>query len=144
MLLVVTANATNCRVYHYQKHLNKLTLIKEIEHPKSRLKNRDIASDRPGRYNKSASGKRGAYEPPSDPKDNEIALFSRDIAKLLNTAKQDKLYEELILITDSRMLGLLNQQLHKNVSGNIKQTIQRDLQTFSDKELADYLTEHLP
>lgn len=143
MLWVVTANTNNCRVYHYQKHLNKLTLIKELNHPENRLKNREITSDRPGHYNKSTLGTRGAYEPPSDPKENQINLFSRDIAKLLNTAKQDKLYEQLILITDSHMLGLLNQHLHKSVSANITQTINRDLQAFSDKELVGYLAEHL-
>lgn len=144
MLWVVTLNTSNCRIYHYQKHLNKLTLIKELNHPESRLKNRDITSDRPGHYHKSLKTSRGAYEPASDPKANEVDIFSRDIAKVLNCAKKDNLYRELILITAPHMHGVLNQHLNKNVQTNITETIHKDLQTLSEKALSDYLAEYLP
>lgn len=144
MLWVVTVNTNNCRIYHYQKHQNKLTLIKELSQPENRLMNRDIVSDRSGHYNKSMKSSRGTYEPPSDPKQNAIGHFSRDIAKLLNTAKQDKLYEQLILITAPHMLGLLNEQLDKNVQAHISQTIQKDLQSFTEQELLAYLMQYLP
>lgn len=143
MLWVITMNTNNCRVYHYQKHLKKLTLLKELDHPENRLKNHELLSDRPGHYNKSKEGSRGSYEPTSDAKENVISHFSRDIAKLLHSAKQDKLYEKLILITHPHMLGLLNQHLDKSIQPLITQTINKDLQTFSEQELLTYLIEHI-
>ena len=143
MLWVVSVNSNNCKIYHYQKHQNKLTLLKEIDEPVNRLKNREIISDRPGRYNKSVDGTRGSYEPKYEPKDTTIFSFSRKIAKLLNSAKQDRLFDKIIFILDSHMLGLLKQNLDKNVYDTVHQTILRDLQSFSEKELADYLKEHL-
>lgn len=144
MLWVVSANTNHCKIYHYQKHQNKLTLLKELDEPLNRLKNREIISDRPGHYNKSiGDGSRGSYEPKYEPKDTAIMTFSRKIAKLLNTAKQDKLFDKVIVITDSHMLGLLKQSLDKNVHETIHQTILKDLHSLSEQELAKYLEEHL-
>lgn len=143
MLWIVAANTNNCRIYHYQKHLKKLTLIKELDQPENRLKNRDMTTERPGHYNKSRDGVRGSYEPTTDAKENAIDHFAKVIAKTLNSAKQDRIYEKLILISDAHMIGLLKQCLDKNVHSILTQTIIKDLQAFSEKELLDYLTEHV-
>jgi protein required for attachment to host cells len=130
-------------VYHFQSYLKKLTLIKEIDQPENRLKNRDLTSDRPGHYNKSRDGTRGAYEPPLDAKEVAISNFARGIAQLLNSANQDRLYEKLILITDAHMLGLLKQHLKKSVIDLISQTVNKDLQAFSERDLLDYLIQYI-
>jgi protein required for attachment to host cells len=146
MILVVTANTNNCRIYHYNKHHDnhpaQLTLLSELNHPESKLRNGALTSDRSGHYQASSVSGRGAYSPHTEAKENEIDIFSREIAQLLNKERNAKEYDKLILIAPSHMFGLLNQHLDKHVKELITNHIQKDLQHLKDHELLEFLKEN--
>ena|SRR5579862_223702 len=142
MILVVTVNSNACRIFHYDKHPAQLTLINEMNHPASKLKNGDLTSDRAGHYQVTSTAGRGSYSPHMDAKDVEIDNFSREIAKLLDKERSQKEYEKLILIAPAHMFGLLNQHLNKHVKELIINHIQKDLQHLKTHELLEFLKEN--
>lgn len=138
MIWVVNSNSNVCRIYEYNKAHAKLDLLKEIQHPENRLHNIDLASDRAGRY-KSNGGAHGAYQPPVDPKEVKVDNFMRDIARELNTERNKKSFEKLILIVPAHMNGLLMQHMDKHVKDLIISNIQKDLLHMKDHELLTVL-----
>lgn len=141
MKLVINMNSNKCRIYHYDNHPIRLTLLKEISHPENKLKSGELTSDRPGHY-KAGKSARGAYSPHMEAKENEIDAFSREVARELNQERVSHDYDELILIAPPHMIGLLYQHLNKNVKDLIVNSIKKDLLRATDKELLNFLESH--
>lgn len=142
MIWVVAANSVTCRIYHYDKHPAKLTLIKEIFHPENRLKKEDyLTSDKPGHY-QGGDASRGAFSPRTDPKDVEIDNFAREIAKELEQGRKTGAYEKFIIMTTPHMDGLIFSHTDKHVKKLIANNIQKDPQNFSQHDLLNYIVEH--
>lgn len=140
---VVVANSNLCRIYHYDKSIEQIVLVKEVNHPVNKLKTREyFTSDKPGHY-KTDSSAHGAYVPHTDPKEAEIDKFSREIAQELNQGRNTKAYSQLILITPPHITGLLSHHLDKHVKALIKKEIQKDILQYSQHELIAFLKDHL-
>jgi protein required for attachment to host cells len=141
MKLVINTNTNTCRIYHYVKHPAQLTLLKEIKHPENRLKSGEMTSDRPGHYQGGMSA-RGAYSPHTEAKENAVDNFSREIAEELNKERNNKDYDELIVIAPPHMKGLLLQHINKHVKAMIVNNIEKDLLYMPEHELLSFLREN--
>lgn len=141
MKLVVNTNTNTCRFYHYVKHPVQLTLLKEINHPESKLRSGDLTSDKPGHY-KAGQSARGAYSPHTEAKEIEIDKFSREIANELNKERIKNEYDELIIISPPHMNGLLFQHVNKHVKDLVINNIEKDLLHLTDHELLNFLQTH--
>lgn len=140
MIWVVNTNSNICRIYDYQKTPAQLTLVKEINHPENKLKKSDyLTSDKPGRYQSSATGAAGAYSPHTDPKAAAIDQFSREIANELDHGRKTNAYKQLIIITQPHMDGLLQHHLDKHVKSLVTHTIQKDATHLGSHELLGFL-----
>ena len=141
MKWIVTANTNDCRIY--EKHDNALKLIKEISRPENKLKDSELSSDKPGRYNSSNSmGGGGAYAPHTEIEDVQDSNFAREIARELNEARNKNNYKELEIIMPAQIEGLFSKHLNTNVKDLIKLTMQKNIMHLSEKELFDYLDEN--
>ncbi|EKD54855.1 MAG: hypothetical protein ACD_60C00038G0017 [uncultured bacterium] len=141
MLWVVTTNSNTCRIYQFDKHPAKITLVKEINHPENKLKRADLVSDRPGRYKTDVAGQ-GAYVPHTDPKEVEINYFSKEIADALNHGRTTQQYKKLIMIAPPHMIGSVLQHLDKHTQDLIVNDIQKDVMHLAQHELLDFLKVH--
>lgn len=142
MIRVIVANTNNCRVFDYDKAKSKLTAIKILSHPESRLKAIDgLTSDKPGRFNKGESS-RGAYSPHMEPNEVEHDIFAREVAAMLDHDRNENAYEGLIVICAPHMHGLINKHLNKHVKEMIVNAIQKDIQHISEPDLLEFLKSH--
>ena len=142
MIFVINTNSNTCKIYHYNKSPAQLTLLKELKHPESRLQDKNLTSGKPGKYRSDTAGSGGAFTQRTDPKENEIDNFSREIAKEIDHGRIKKDFEKLILIAPPHMTGLLFQHLNKHAKELIINHIQKDLQHLKDHELLDFLKTH--
>lgn len=141
MKWIVTANTNDCCIYEY--HDNGLKLIKEISHPENKLKESELSSDKPGRYNLSNStGGGGAYSPHTDIEDVQDNNFAREVARELNEARNKNNYKELVIVMPAQIEGLFLNHLNNNVKELITHTIQKNIMHLSEKELLDYLSKN--
>lgn len=132
MKWLVIFDSTICRIYNYDK--NQIILIKEVQHPENKLKDIDITTDKPGRY-QSKDYAHGAYSQKSDPKEIKIENFSREIANILEHGRSTHSYEKLILVASPHMNGLLLKHLNKQVHDLIALNIQKDLIHIAENKL---------
>lgn len=143
MTWIITANSNLCRIYQYDKNPEKISLVKEVNHPENKLKKGELlTSERPGHYQTGTSA-RGAYEPRTDPKQVEVDNFSREIALELNQGRTANAYSKLVIITPPHMKGLLSAHLDKHVKTLVTKEIQKDVMHLAHNEFLDFLKSHL-
>jgi len=140
MKWIVTANTNDCCIYEY--HDNDLKLIKQISRPENKLKDSELSSDKPGRYNSSNSTGGGAYAPHTEIEDVQDNNFAREVAIELNEARNKNKYRELVIIMPAQIEGLFLNHLNSKVKELIEHTIQKNIMHLSEKELLDYLSEN--
>ncbi|WP_347252066.1 host attachment protein, partial [Legionella sp.] len=117
-------------------------LIKEIQHPENKLRDIEITSDKPGRYQAMGQA-HGTYTQPTDPKEIKIENFSKEIAKILEYNNTVHGYEKLILVAPPHINGLLLKHLDKQVKKRVTHHIEKDFIHLSEDKLLDHLNEAL-
>ncbi|WP_010598813.1 host attachment protein [Rickettsiella massiliensis] len=88
MIWIVSLSHCLARIYTYQP-LDRLTEIECVENPAGHLKESDLLTDRPGRYQTSHTA-RSAYEWPSDPQEVELGRFTHYVADRLKKGLNEK------------------------------------------------------
>lgn len=137
MVWVVSANTNTCRIYDYQKP-KTLNCIKEIQHPESKLKTSELVTDKPGHYQAGNTG-RGAYSPRTDIKDVEKDKLARAIALEVNAGRNQHAFDELVIIAEPHMNGLLFNHFNKHVKDLVSKNIKKDLHALKEDELLGFL-----
>ena len=142
MKRVIAANSNHCCIYDYNAQEGQLRLIKEFDHPENKLKDSQLVSDRPGRYQMSRTN-RSAFSQESDPASLKIDNFARELARELDAERNHHDFTELVLIMSPQMEGLLTHHLNKQVAALIKHTIQKNLMHCTEAKLLQYLMSYL-
>jgi protein required for attachment to host cells len=104
---------------------------------------REINADRPGRTKDRMAQGRHAYEPPTDPRENEQIEFARQIARLLDDERKQGSYGRLAIIAPPKMLGLLREAMTGEVRDLVSAEIAKDLTKLPLHELEKRLPELL-
>lgn len=133
---VLVANGSEARIYATEMAIKTLTLIKEFNHPESRQKGAELASDRSGHFNGETMGTaHGAFTEATDPKSYEMERFAMELADKLNDGRNRHQYKNLIIVSSPRFHGLLNKQINPQVSKLVGRHVEKDFTALPPKEL---------
>jgi len=135
---IVVANSSRARVLENRGAGTGLTPLQTYEHPESRVKGIDLASDRPG-HTATDRGSRTALEPDTDPKRNAQEHFAHELAQALEQGRVQNRYQDLILVASSPFLGVLRSRLPKGVKAQVREALNKDYTAFAERELAAQL-----
>jgi protein required for attachment to host cells len=113
-----------------------MTLIKELNHVESKMKQHELVTDKPGIYraghakasdNNNAKGfSPGQYTSQTEPKEIEVDKFAKQISNILEHAYSINQYEKLILVAEPHFLGSLKKNLSNQTKKSVKHTISKD------------------
>jgi len=145
---VLVADASRARLYlgSEGEAKPKLSLLEEFEHPKSRAKNMDLASDGPGRPLDSVAmnSARSATDPRPDPKEVEAEKFARELGHRLASHCDAHAFDDLVIVAPPKFLGLLRSALathHDHVANRVVAWHEKDYTALTDvRELAERLS----
>ncbi|MFO1162605.1 MAG: host attachment protein [Reyranellaceae bacterium] len=127
---IVVADGARARFFSPDREAAKLvpTGPADLVAPASRLRSRDLKSDKPGRsFSASRSGVRHAFEPPHDYHKLEKHRFMATLAGELDDACARRAFDDLILVAPRRSLGELRGLLSKKVQERVRQEVAKDL-----------------
>lgn len=99
----------------------------------------ELVSDRSGRSFDSTGQGRHAMEQSSDPHEHQQKIFALEIAKLLDQKRNEKAYDQIIIVATPKMLGTMRQALNKATSQLVVGEINKDLTKSSVDELSAHL-----
>jgi protein required for attachment to host cells len=135
---IVAANSAYAKIYKAENN-HKLVEVAALSHPESRLHDRDLVSSRPGITNSSLGARRSSMEPQTTPKEQEIALFAKQICQYLDTANHQTNLNRIYLTASPAFLGILRQHLSASINHLIAGEVDRDLTHLSPEEIRGHL-----
>ena len=137
---MVAADASRARVYASEAAGETPQPVEEFDNPAGRTHNRDLVTDGDGRYFGKGERNQGHTASPGESAvEHEVELFAKRVASYLDRARIDHRYDRLRLVAAPKFLGLLRQNLTKEVDKVVDQAIAKDISWFDENALADYL-----
>jgi len=112
-------------------------LIRELEHPQTRAKAKDIVTDRQGRVKQSASPMRSAMQLTKPLHAIEAEHFAHSVARVLESGLADNAYERVALVAPPHFLGLLRATIAPTVAKRVELTLDKDFTALKPDELAE-------
>ncbi len=141
---VVVADSTRARILKADNAVGPLSELETLVHPESRLHERDLISDAPGRAFDRAGQGRHAMGQQVSPKEHEIEAFTRQVAERLDHARENGELEQLIIVAPPSVLGKLRKALPQEVSRLVTLEVDKNLTRLSPGEIRAHLPERLP
>jgi protein required for attachment to host cells len=135
---LVVANSSFARIFKLEKK-ESLVEIESFEHPESRLHERDLVSDKPGRGFESIGQARHNLEQSSSQKQQESIAFAKQLSNYLEEARNKGEYERLYLAASPTLLGLLRQSLHPTTAKLLKGEVDKDMTHMKPAEILTHL-----
>lgn len=110
---VVVAASARARIFSVSGIGGKLHEIADLTHPRARLHDRELSSDRPGRSFDSHGQGRHAMEGTTSARGHESHLFAVEIADYIDRGRREENFDSLILVALPKFLGQLRSALSK-------------------------------
>lgn len=140
---VLVADSAYARIFTADSPLGPLTELETLTHPESRLLNRELGSDAPGRTFDSMGDGRHGMEVATRPKQQEAIEFAAEVVRRLEAGHQRQEFTCLMLIAAPEFLGLLRGKLDVNVRGKVTLEVAKNLVKHSPEEIRRALPERL-
>ena len=139
---VLTADSSCAKFFEAESSTGPLQEIRDLVHSESRLHEREITSDLPG-SNAGTGGSRHGLDGQTGIKEQEAINFAKEIDNLLETARNDGQFNQLVVAAAPKFLGVLRQNLNPNIARLITHELDKDLVKFSTEEIRNHLPSHL-
>jgi protein required for attachment to host cells len=134
----VVASSTEAVIY--QEKQGRLTFVDRLSNPSARLPERMLDSDRPGRGT-ALNNPQHQLDRHFNHHEQAARGFAHRIGEFLESAREDVHFNELVLVTEPRFLGLLRAALSPGVRNMVKEEVRRQFRQGSDKEFREWYTE---
>ncbi|MEO6117980.1 MAG: host attachment protein [Methylotenera sp.] len=116
-----------------------IALVQDIPHPRGRLKNQDIDTDKSAhafdRFGQGGHSSGAEHEPT----DHVAVQFAKNLADILNQGRIKHAYNDITLIAGPEFLGKLLKTLDVNTAAIVTRTIDKNLPNIKQRDLAGYL-----
>lgn len=136
---IVLADSSRARIFQTDAPLTEgPTVIDELVHPASRLRDSELESDRPSR----SFAERGA--PHTDlgegvAHEHEAQVFALELADYLDAARLQGRYEGIVLAAPPRFLGTLRKALTPNTLATVHQSLDKELTQIPEHQVLEAL-----
>lgn len=135
---ILVADAARARLFSYNRQDRELTETHDLVHPRSRLRERELDSDRPGRH-AGGGGSRHGVDPAESSVHHEVEIFARELGALLEKERRDGHFDRLVLVAPPQFLGELRAQLSEGCAYLVGRSVAKELVTAAEKEILVYL-----
>ncbi len=136
---ILIADGGRARVFKANTGLTKIEPALAEELIADRRRSRDINADKPGRTKDRAGQAHHAYEPPTDPHENEEIVFAREVARLLDEERKKLAFDELAVIAPPKALGRLREAMPRELRKMVTREVDKDLTKLPLHELPEKL-----
>lgn len=141
---VVVADSTRARIMSADHVNGSLRELETLVHPESRLHEKDLTTDLPGRTFDSGGQGRHAMEQTLTPKQQERADFARNLADRLEEARSQGNLRQLIIVASPSVLGELRKSLTPELERLVVYELDKNVVQNDVKDIRNRLPGRLP
>ncbi len=138
---VIVADSARARIFDFDEKARELMEREDLVHPESRLRPREITTDRPGSTYRAAGPGRHGLDPQSSVKEVERREFARMLARRLDKAVDTNEVERLVVIAGPKFLGELRGCLDRPTRKAVSLEIEKNLAKQDAREILEVLPE---
>ena len=139
---VVVANSAQAKIYR-MVHFPQIEEINSLEHPESRLHNKDLVTDRPGSTTEKSGSRHASYEPDTQPKEVEVEKFAKMVSTYLVTACQKDEFSRLYIMASPHFLGLLRQNFDPKTQNSIVKEVAKNYIELKKADIEQHLKSNI-
>jgi protein required for attachment to host cells len=139
---VLVADNSRARLFSTPFNNGELEERESFVHPDSRLHDRDLTSDLPGRAFDRLGGARHAMEQRIDPKHVQAIDFAQQLIAYLEDGRVHHRFDRLYVVAPPTLLGLLRDR-YGHLGPMVAGELAKDLSLCTPKELSSHLPERL-
>jgi protein required for attachment to host cells len=141
---ILVSDAAGARIFATFDGGRTIVHIREIEHPRGRLRESDLMGDKPGRIHMRGAQKMvtalGAQTPAVE---TEARVFAHRLAGELQDAHRRGQFDSLLMVAPPHFLGLVRAELDPVLSRAVISATSKDLTHLPDKEMGQHLQQIL-
>jgi protein required for attachment to host cells len=142
VIWILAADTSRARLFSTKSSSSALEEVDSFVHAASRLHDRDLTSDLPGRSFDSLGGGRHAMEQRVDPKDEQAVRFAEHLVAYLEDGRVNHRFDKLYVAAPPAFLGMLRDR-YGRIAPMVAGEIVKHLTQCSPTELRTHLPEHL-
>ena len=136
---VLVAESSRAKFYSADNRLAPLTEVEAMVHPECRMHEGDLVSDTSGSDGGSVGQGRHVMNNKISAKEHESQGFAKELATRLNSARNEGAFTRLVLVAPPSFLGLLRDNLSKEVLAMVSRQVDKNLVQQSPEVLRSYL-----
>ncbi|HEU4669216.1 MAG TPA: host attachment protein [Dyella sp.] len=140
---VVVANRSVAHLFQAGGAGAPLHELDTLLHPASRLHDRDLVTDRPGRSFDRVGQGHHATDPGTSPGEHEAERFAIELARRLHKDRAENRFRALVLVADPGFLGLLRAHLDEPTRQRVVLEIDKNLAHMDAAEIRAHLPDRL-
>ncbi len=135
---LIVADEAVAHIFRWQGASRRLEEVETLTHPAAHAQEADLRRDAQGRLAGHAARPMSSVTSSAslDQTHGEAVEFARRVAERLGRAQTEGQFQQLTIAAAPRFLGLLRQQLAPQVSGLIKEEVDKDLVHEDREDLA--------
>ena len=137
---IVVAGSARARIFTMSGSVGKFQEVAELSHPESRLHDRELSSDLPGRAFDSHGQGRHGMEQATDPHEQEAQTFAVEIARHIDRGRREGSFDSLVLVAPPKFLGRLRPELSKAARDTLIGELDKNLVEADAKTLERYIS----
>ncbi len=138
---LITADSSRARIFEVLGRDQQLKEIADLVNPEGRANERELKSDANSRIYGHGDRSRSHVSGEPSAVDHATEVFSRELGRYLEKARNDQQYERLYLMAPPRFLGMLRRNLSDEVRKAIVSSIDKDLSWLDSREVEKQLRE---
>ncbi|MGD8378309.1 MAG: host attachment protein [Gammaproteobacteria bacterium] len=132
----LVADAARARIFRLTAGGDpRLVELEDLVHPESRLRDRDLRTDRGGSTFASHGSGVDETGPEHDPGEHQARVFARQIVDRLERARQDHEFDRLVVVAPAPFLGRLREAMGDPLKATVSETLDKDLCRLSTEDI---------
>lgn len=141
---IVAADNVRARIFEIHGAQDHLHEIEDFANPAARASERELGTDSLGRFGSKGSGNQAhTTEARVEPVEHETELFSKQVSEFLDKARVEHRYDKLCLIAFPKFLGVMRQNMSKEVRKLVEDEVPKDISGLEAREIEDYVKNRL-
>lgn len=124
---ILVAESSRAKLYRANNRRSPISEVEALVNPAGRLHEGDLVSDRPGSDGGSMGQGRHVLDDKTSARQQEHISFAKHLAERLNAARTDGEYSRLVLAAPPAFLGLLRDNLSKEVMDMVYAQVDKNL-----------------
>jgi protein required for attachment to host cells len=158
---VIAADSNRARIFELTAG-DKLQEIEDMYNPEGRQSGREQVEDAEGRFSQGgpvggsigaggsvgaavagARGQGSTGQPQETPREHDVNMFSKQLVRFLDQARNEHRFDKLRVIAAPKFLGLIRQNMSKEVQKMVEQEIPKDIAWLGNNNVEQYVRQML-